>query len=114
MSNGREKGGRAELPESGPELSLIQYMALFWRYRWMIIAVCVGGVALAFGYTITQPKIYESTATLVAPKEGPGNNLFNGGAASGVPQQIPGRTGRSLTAYPDPLVRRFKSRPITP
>ena len=113
MSNGREKGGRAELPESGPELSLIQYMALFWRYRWMIIAVCVGGVALTFGYTITQPKIYESTATLVAPKEGPGSNLFNVGVASGVLQQIPGVTVPSLTPNRDLLVSVLKSRTIT-
>ena len=36
-----------------------------------------------------MPKAYESTATLVAPKEGAGSNILSGIAMSGLIQQVP-------------------------
>src|SRR5439155_19955657 len=61
--------------------------------------------------TITTSKVYESTATLLAPREGgSGAGLLGGLAASGLLQQVPGLSIASFTPNRDLMVSLLKSR----
>jgi len=112
----------AELrPESEPrgalrveedEVNLLDYAVVVWRHRWLILGLCLVAVLTTLGITITTPKVYESTATLLAPKEGAGGGLLSGLAASGLLQQVPGLSIPSLTPTQDMLVSILKSRTV--
>jgi uncharacterized protein involved in exopolysaccharide biosynthesis len=96
------------------ELSLLDLARMIWRRRWLIVALCVAAGALTFGASKLMPKMYESTATVVAPKEGAATGLA-GLAASGLLQQVPGLTLPSLPSFTpnrDLLVGVLKSRTL--
>jgi uncharacterized protein involved in exopolysaccharide biosynthesis len=99
-------------PERQP-LALLEYAAALWRRKGLIVTIFVLGVAGTVAYTLPQPKIYESTATILVPKEG----LGPGGAAaslaaSGLLQQIPGISLPSLAPNRDLLISLLKSRTL--
>ncbi len=92
------------------EPTLLEYWRVLWRYRWVIVAigliVCLATVVL----TIRTPKVFESTATLIAPRETGGGGLIAGLAASNLIQQVPGLSLPSFTATRDVFLSILKSR----
>lgn len=94
------------------EVNLLEYALVVWRHRWLILALCLAALLATFGYTVTRPKIYVATATLMAPKEGGGSGLLGGLAASGLLQQVPGISMPSLTPNRDMIVSILKSRTV--
>src|SRR5574341_1273985 len=104
MSEGR-RGGQSN------EVSLLSYATVLWRYSWLIVGICVVAALISFGVTIRTPKVYESTATILVPKEGSGGAGLPGGlAASGLLQQVPGLSVPSFTPNRDLLTSLLKSR----
>src|SRR5438132_13073053 len=96
----------------GDETGLAEYAIVVWRYWWLIAGLCVVAGLAAFAMTITSPKVYESTTTLIAPKEGVGIGLFGGLTASGLMQQAVGFHVPSLTPNRDILMSILKSRSV--
>ena len=94
------------------EMTLLDYALVFWRYGWLIGAICFVTIVAAFILTVRSPKVYESTATLLAPKEGTGSGLLGGLAASGLLQQAAGVNVPSMTPNRDMLVSILKSRTL--
>ena len=82
------------------------------RIGWLITGLCVLSVLVTLVVTLRSPKIYESTATLLAPKEGTGAGLLGGLAVSGLLQQVPGLSLPSLTANRDMLASILRSRTV--
>ena len=101
-------------PSGSDELALLDLVLMVWR-RWRLVAaLCVAAAVLTFGVSKLLPKVYESTATLVVPKEGAGTGLA-GLAASGLLQQVPGLSIPSLPSFTpnrDLLVGVLKSRTL--
>ena len=91
------------------EMRVVGYLLTVWRGRWVVLSVCGVGLAIALVITLTTPKVYESTATVITPKEGGGVGLLGLGAA-GLLQQIPGFSLPSLTPNRDLFVGLLKSR----
>jgi uncharacterized protein involved in exopolysaccharide biosynthesis len=97
------------------EMSLLDYAAVTWRRRWLIGSVCLLSLLATFAWTITQPRVFESTATLLSPKEGAGAGVFGGLVTTALLQQSPGPWIPSmppLTPNRDMLVSILKSRTI--
>jgi uncharacterized protein involved in exopolysaccharide biosynthesis len=110
-----ERGERVELPASDPtddEPTLLDYAAVVWRHRWMIGALCTVALAAAAVFSLVSPRVYEATATLLAPKEGPGGGLLGGAAVSALLREVPGLAIPSLTPNRDMLVSLLKSRTL--
>ena len=82
-------------------LSALDYVRFIWRWRGLILVFLAFSIITAAGVTIVMPRLYESTATLLAPKEGPTGGLVGGLVASGLLQQVPGRQSR----IPGPHIR---------
>jgi tyrosine-protein kinase Etk/Wzc len=101
-------------PSGSEELTLLDLARMIWR-RWQFVAIlCLSAAVLAFGVSKLLPKVYESTATLVVPKEGTGTGLA-GLAASGLLQQVPGLSIPSVPSFTpnrDLLVGVLKSRTL--
>ena len=99
----------------GNEMSLLDYAAVIWRHRWLIGGLWLLALVMTFVWTVFQPRIYESTATLLTPREGTGSGLLGGLAASALLQQVPGpllTSMPSLTPNRDMLVSILKSRTV--
>lgn len=95
------------------DMSIVDHAAVVWRGRWMIATFCVIALVGAFVVSNLLPKTYESTATVLAPKEGPTGGLLGGLAASaGLLQQVVGSPLPSLTPNRDLLISVLKSRTI--
>jgi tyrosine-protein kinase Etk/Wzc len=94
------------------EISLLDYWRVVRRRAWLIVGLCVIAVLLSLGYSLQLPKIYESTATILASPEGPrgGLGLASALAASGVMQSVGGLALPSLTPQRDMLLGLLKSR----
>jgi uncharacterized protein involved in exopolysaccharide biosynthesis len=94
-------------------MTLVDYALVLWSYRWMIVGVCAVTTSATFAASSLLPKMYRSTATIIAPKEGSGSNLLGGiAAASGLLQQVPGYSLPSLSPNRDLLVSVLKSRTV--
>ena len=94
----------------GDEATLLDYGGVVWRYKWLILAVCIVAGLGTLVVTLRTPKVYESTVTLLTPKEGGAGGVFSTIAASGILQQLPGLSLPSLTPNRDVLVSVLKSR----
>jgi uncharacterized protein involved in exopolysaccharide biosynthesis len=106
-------GPRSERDPSGSdEMNLVTYAVVVWRHRWMIAAICVLAVGTAVVVSKLLPKTFQSTATVLAPKEGPSSGFLSGLAASGLIPQIPGLSLGSFTPNRDLLVSVLRSRTI--
>jgi tyrosine-protein kinase Etk/Wzc len=100
--------------ERGGEMTFGDLTSMVWRQRWVVIALCVVASVGTYGVSRLLPKWYESTATLVTPKEGSGG-VLGGLLASGMLQQNPGvamPTVPSFTPNRDLLIGVLKSRTI--
>ena len=111
MSDPRAGPG-AGVPESRDAVPVVNFLVVLWRKRFVIAAITLSAVIGAGIWAATTPKIYESTATLIAPKESTGSGMFGGlVVASGLLQQVPGLLSMpSLTSNRDLLVSVLKSR----
>ncbi len=85
------------------EVSLLDYWRVIWKRRWMIGGLCVAFVVVAMAVSLSMPKIYESTVTLLPQldsKEGGGLGALlaatGAGAAAGAAQSL----GISLPSMP--------------
>jgi len=100
--------------ERSGEVTFGDLASMVWRRRWLVTALCLLAAFGTYGVSKLLPKWYESTATLVTPKEGSGG-LLSGLMASGMLQQNPGvgvPTLPSFTPNRDLLVGVLKSRTI--
>ena len=103
------RDGSAARPEQ--EITIADYLLVTWRQRWTILALCASALVVTLIASAIAPRIYESSASVIAPKEGAGSSLFGGLAvASGMLQQLPGVPLPSLTPNRDLLVSVLKSR----
>ncbi|PYN33510.1 MAG: hypothetical protein DME01_18570 [Candidatus Rokuibacteriota bacterium] len=99
----------AQAPED--DVSLIHYAVVIWRRRWLVLGMAVLISLTTFVVTISQPKVYDSTASLVIPKEGGRTgNLLGSLAVTSSLLQMPGLP--SLTPNHDLVMNVLKSRTI--
>jgi uncharacterized protein involved in exopolysaccharide biosynthesis len=108
----RERNSSSDLAKiETKEITIREYAAYVFR-RWkLILGLFSFAIAAATVITMTSAKIYESTATLLAPREG-GSNLLGGLATWGVLQQVPGSSVPSLAPNRDMLLGILRSRAV--
>src|SRR3989442_569702 len=99
-------------PENG-EAGLVAFASVVWRYSTLIVSLVAVTVGVSVGVTFVLPKTYESTATILAPREGGGSALLGGLAAMALVQQVPIVSTPSLTPNRDILLSVLKSRTVT-
>ncbi len=88
---------------------------MIWKRKRLIGVLFSASVSAALIFGLLSPKIYESTATILAPPEGGGSGgLSSAVAAAGIVQQFPGVSIPllSLTTHRDVLISILKSRTI--
>src|SRR5439155_7820267 len=77
----------------------------------MVFALCASVLLATLVVSLMAPRIYESSASVIATKEGSGSSLLGGlAAATGLMQQLYGVSLPSLTPNRDLLVSVLKSR----
>jgi uncharacterized protein involved in exopolysaccharide biosynthesis len=54
-------------PVDPDEIDLIGYLGIIWRYRWMIVALCLVAMATTMAWTLTRPRVYSASTTVVPP-----------------------------------------------
>ncbi len=97
--------------ESDDAVPVVNIMIVLWRRRWTIAAIGLAAVVGAGIWVATTPRTYESTATIVAPREPTGSGVLGSlVVASGLLQQMPAVSVPSLTSNRDLLVSVLKSR----
>lgn len=106
-----ETGAHSERPVADAEFDILGSALVVWRHRWLIGVVCLVAVLATFGATVTKPKVYESSAALLVPREG-GSTLLGGLANSGLLSQVQGLSLPSLTPTRDMLVSILKSQTV--
>src|SRR5262245_26939835 len=111
----RRAPGVAEQPAARatgptPEVAAADYALVVWRQRRLVLAVTVVTIVAAFVATLLSPRIYESVASVIAPKEGAGNNALSSLALTGLVMQVPALSLPSLTPNRDLLVSVLRSR----
>lgn len=80
----------ARLSVDDEEINLLAYLAAVWRFKWLILVLCVAAVGSAYFYSATARKIYRSTATLVTPRDtGIGGGLLSALQGTGLGIQLP-------------------------
>jgi len=94
------------------EINLLDYWRVIWKYKWLIGVLCSTSVIVAMIFGLLAPKIYQSTATIILPKEGGGGGLLSALRASGMAQQIAGISLPSLTPNRDIFMSILKSRTL--
>ncbi|MBI2989164.1 MAG: hypothetical protein HYY45_20575 [Deltaproteobacteria bacterium] len=94
------------------EIGLLDYWRVIWRQRRLVGILFSTSVLAALILSLILPKIYESTATVLAPKEGGTGGLLSALGASGIIQQIPGVSVPSVTPNRDIFISILKSRTI--
>ncbi len=94
------------------EISLLDYWRVIWKRRRLIGVLCSTSVLAALIFSLLSPKIYESTATIIAPDEGPRGGFLASLATTGITQQVPGISIPSLMPNQDIFISILKSRRI--
>ena len=94
------------------EVNLLDYWRVVRMHARLIVVLCLVAVLATMGYSLSLPKIYESTATILTPDErgSSGLGLATAAAASGIAQSIPGLLMPSMTPQRDIFVSILKSR----
>lgn len=64
----------AEWDDAEPSIDLMEYAHLIWNQRWIVIGVAVVVVILAAAWSLTRPKMYQASATIILQ---PSPNLTN-------------------------------------
>ena len=90
----------------------MDFALMIWRHRSLVLGTVVVAVLATLLVTITMPRIYQSTVTVIAPKEGPSAGLLGGLAGSVLLQQIPALSVPSLSPNRDLLLSVLKSRTV--
>jgi len=99
-------------PYDDDEINLLDYWRVIWKSKWLIGALCSTSVIAAMVFGLLTPKIYESTATIIIPKESGGGGFLSALGASGIAQQIAGVSLPSLTPNRDIFMSILKSRTL--
>jgi tyrosine-protein kinase Etk/Wzc len=104
--------GRSRQRYDDEEVNLLDYWRVVRKHLRLIVALYAIAVLATMGYSLWLPKIYESTATILAPDERGirGLGLAAALATSGVAQAVPGLSMPSLTPQRDMFVSVLKSR----
>ena len=94
------------------EVNLLDYWRVVRKHLRLIVVLYITAVLATMGYSLWTPKIYESTATILAPDERGVRSLglATALATSGVAQAVPGLSMPSLTPQRDIFVSILKSR----
>jgi tyrosine-protein kinase Etk/Wzc len=97
------------------EVTLLDYWRVVRNRLRLIVGLCVIAVLATMGFSLWQPKVYESTVTILTPDEsgGRGFGLASALATSGLMQSMPSILGLSmpsLTPQRDIFVSLLKSR----
>ena len=103
--------GRSRRRYDDEEVNLLDYWRVVRKHLRLIVVLYVIAVLATMGYSLWMPKIYESTATILAPDERGirGLGLAAALATSGVAQAVPGLSMPSLTPQRDIFVSILKS-----
>jgi len=88
-------------PYDDDEINLLDYWRVIWKCKWLIGILCSTSVVAAMILGLLSPKIYESRATILIPKESGGSGFLSALGASGIAQQIAGVSLPSLTPNRD-------------
>ena len=100
-------------PSASSDGWLLALAAVVWRRRRLVLGILGGALAIAAVLSFVLPKAYESSATVIVPKEGGSQNVLTGLAAAAMLQQGgPGVSVPSLTPNRDLLVSLLKSRTL--
>jgi len=69
VTDSQAKSQPASSPQAAidDEIDLLDYLAVVWRYRWMIFFLCAIAMALTVVLSMRQPRRYESSVTVVPP-----------------------------------------------
>lgn len=54
-------------PVPEEEIDLLDYLRVLWRYRWLIVVLCVMAMGAAVGLSLAQPRQYQAVVTVVPP-----------------------------------------------
>jgi uncharacterized protein involved in exopolysaccharide biosynthesis len=104
--------GRSPRRYDEEEVNLLDYWRVVRKHLRLIGVLSVIAVLATMGYSLWTPKIYEATATILAPDErgGRGLGLITALAASGAAQAAPVLSMPSLTPQRDIFLSILKSR----
>jgi uncharacterized protein involved in exopolysaccharide biosynthesis len=94
------------------EINLLDYWRVVWKRRHLIGGLCFAAVFTALVFGLLSSSIYQSTATIITPREGPAGGVLAALGAAGIAQQLPSLSLPSLTPNRDVLVSILKSRTI--
>jgi uncharacterized protein involved in exopolysaccharide biosynthesis len=101
-----------EIQSVAGEINLLDYWRVIWNYAWLIMLLCAISASAALVFSRLSPKIYDSTATILIPREGAAGGLLSMIASSGLMQQVAGVSVPSLTPNRDLFLSILKSRLI--
>jgi len=99
-------------PYDDDEINLLDYWRVIWKFKWLIGVLCSTSVIAAMILGLLSPKIYESRATIIIPKESGGGGFLSALGASGIAQQITGISLPSLTPNRDIFTSILNSRTL--
>jgi uncharacterized protein involved in exopolysaccharide biosynthesis len=51
------------------EIDLLDYLRVIWRAKWMIAFLCIVAMGVTVALTLTRPRCYQSSVTIVPPLE---------------------------------------------
>lgn len=72
------------------EIDLLDYLRVIWRYRWMIVVLCLLAMSATVVYSLLKPRQYQAAVTVVPPLD-----------------ILQKESGGALGAMNNPLVRQF-------
>jgi capsule polysaccharide export protein KpsE/RkpR len=98
----------ARFDDRNEAATAVDYVLVVWRRRWMVLGLVGLALLATLLVSMISPRVYESTASVIAPKEGGGQILgvLGGG---GLLQQL-ASTLPSMTPNRDLLLSVLKSR----
>jgi len=99
-------------PYDEDEINLLDYWRVIWKYKWLIGILSSTSVVAAMIFGLLSPQIYQSTATILIPKERGGGGLLSAIGASGIAGQITGISLPSFTPNRDIFISILKSRTL--
>ncbi|MGH7830220.1 MAG: GumC family protein, partial [Candidatus Binatia bacterium] len=105
-------GFRHSRPDDFDEINLLEYWQILWKRKWLIGGLCLFSVVAALIGSLLTPKSYDSTVTIMLPKDGGGSGLLSAFAASGLMQQLSGISLPSLTPNRDIFLSILRSRSL--
>lgn len=72
-------GGHPEpFAYAGDEIDLLDLVKVVWRARWLIVGLTLVAALIAFGFTMTRERVYESSAVFVAQTQQPAVGMTQG------------------------------------